>query len=377
MTKKALVLGGGFAGCAAVHQLSLLGGWDVTLIEAGPHLGGGCKTHYMGGHPYTFGPRHFLTSNERAVAYLNDIVPLRPCPEHEFLTYVEADAAFYNYPIHSDDLPTMPEWDRIQAELYAASIPPAEPKNFEEYWVGSIGRTLYDKFVNQYSKKMWMVADNREIDSFKWSPKGVTIKSGPRAAWDSAYSGYPMARNGYDDYFAAATRDVKVRLSTKAVNYNITPQCLRVALGGEWLDFDLIVNSLSPDVIGQGEFGQLPFIGRDLTRVMLPVENALPPNVYFAYYAGKEPYTRVTEYKKFTKHRDQSSTLISLEYPSHSNRLYPLPTSAARAQARRYFDSFPPAVVNVGRAGTYDYAVDVDDCIIQAFALAERVKQGL
>ena len=28
--KKALIIGGGFAGCAAAHQLELLGGWDTT-----------------------------------------------------------------------------------------------------------------------------------------------------------------------------------------------------------------------------------------------------------------------------------------------------------------------------------------------------------
>jgi UDP-galactopyranose mutase len=29
---------------------------------------------------------------------------------------------------------------------------------------------------------MWLVDDNRKIDTFNWSPKGVTIKRGPKAA---------------------------------------------------------------------------------------------------------------------------------------------------------------------------------------------------
>ncbi|NBO68725.1 MAG: FAD-dependent oxidoreductase, partial [Actinobacteria bacterium] len=32
--KTALIIGGGFSGCAAAHQLELLGGWDVTLVES-------------------------------------------------------------------------------------------------------------------------------------------------------------------------------------------------------------------------------------------------------------------------------------------------------------------------------------------------------
>ena len=59
LVKKALVIGGGFAGCAAAHVLELQGGWDVTLVEQNSFLGAGVRTQWYGGHPYTFGPRHF------------------------------------------------------------------------------------------------------------------------------------------------------------------------------------------------------------------------------------------------------------------------------------------------------------------------------
>mgnify|MGYP007000450472 len=55
-------------------------------------------------------------------------------------------------------------------------------KNIEDYWIASVGKTLYKKFIENYNKKMWMVNDNKVIDTFNWSPKGATIKSGPRAA---------------------------------------------------------------------------------------------------------------------------------------------------------------------------------------------------
>ena len=44
--------------------------------------------------------------------------------------------------------------------------------NLEEYWINSVGKTLYEKFVNNYSKKMWMIDDNKKFDTFDWSPKG-------------------------------------------------------------------------------------------------------------------------------------------------------------------------------------------------------------
>ena len=115
--KNALVIGGGFAGCASAHVLDLQGGWNVTLVESAPFLGAGNKTQWYGGHPYTFGPRHFLTRNEDVFEFLNKYCPLRRCGEHIFLSYVESDEKFYNYPIHVDDIPLMPESNQILSEI--------------------------------------------------------------------------------------------------------------------------------------------------------------------------------------------------------------------------------------------------------------------
>ena len=102
--KNALIIGGGFAGCTAAHNLALIGGFNVTLVEIAPFLGAGVRTFYWGGHPYTFGPRHFLTPWEHVYEFINKYCPIRLCPEHEFITYVERDNQFYNFPIHRDCL---------------------------------------------------------------------------------------------------------------------------------------------------------------------------------------------------------------------------------------------------------------------------------
>src|SRR5262252_3521911 len=109
MAKRALIIGAGFAGCAAAHQLHLMGGWDTTIVESSSTIGAGVRTMWWGGHPHTFGPRHFLTKNEKVWAYMNDLVKLRRIPEHEFYTYVERDDAFYSYPANINDIPYMPD----------------------------------------------------------------------------------------------------------------------------------------------------------------------------------------------------------------------------------------------------------------------------
>lgn len=367
--KKALIIGGGFGGCAMAHQLQLIGGWDTILVEAAPFLGAGNRTQWYGGHPYTFGPRHFLTQNEEVYRHLNQLLPLRDC-EHEFLTYVEADQAFYTFPIHMDDIKVMPDTDLIQGELKSLKGV-EEATNMEEYWVGSVGNRLYEKFIDKYSKKMWDVDDNKKIESFRWSPKGVTIKEGPRRCWDQAISCYPYAADGYNQYFDIATEGVTVLLNTKIEHFDIPHK--KVCIDGEEKCFDLIVNTISPDLLFDQCYGELPYMGRDLHKIVFPVEQVFPENVYFLYYANDEQFTRLVEYKKFT-HHESKTTLVGMEIPSSNGKHYPMPFLDEIEKADRYLEMMPEGVFSVGRAGSYRYGIDIDDCIEQAMKVGEQVK---
>jgi len=372
MKKKALIIGGGVAGCTAAHQLSKLGGWEILLIESSSKLGAGVRTNWFGGHPYTFGPRHFLTQNEVVYDYMNSICPLRSCADHQFVTYVEKDNAFYNYPIHEDDIALMPDYETIQEERIKA-VGAAEAKNLEDYWISSVGKTLYGKLIEKYNKKMWLVDDNKKIDTFGWSPKGVTIKKGSRAAWDTAISAYPIAHDGYDKFFDVTTAECDVRLSTNIEKYDIENKT--VWIGGEKLEFEIIINTISPDLLFNQVFGELKFIGRDLHLIVLPSKQALPDNVYWLYYANDEKFTRIVEYKKFTKH-ESSTTLLGLEIPSLNGKHYPLPFLAEQALARKYYELMPKNVYSIGRAGSYRYGLDIDDCIEQAMILSKQIQNG-
>ncbi len=370
--KNALIIGGGFGGCSAAHQLELKGGWDVTLVEAAPFLGGGCKTLFWGGHPYTFGPRHFLTQKEHVYDYLNEICPLRSCGDHIFLTYVEKHNHFYNYPIHMDDVKKMPDSKEVITEIEnAKKINGAKnAKDFENFWISSVGKILYNRFVDNYSKKMWRVNSNKSIDIFGWSPKGVTIKEGAREAWDVAISAYPFAKDGYDQYFKFATKNCKVLLSTRITNYDIPNKT--VVIDNQKIKYDLIVNTIPPDILFDFCYGELPFVGRDFHKIVLPVEYATPDNVYFLYYANQEEFTRIVEYKRFTKHKS-NTTLLGLEIPSKNGRYYPLPTTVARSLAKKYFDEMPDNVFSVGRAGSYMYEIDIDDAIEQSMEFVKKI----
>ncbi len=371
--KKVLIIGGGPAGCAAAHQISMLGNnYDVLVVEKSGLIGGGCKTLTMGGHPYTFGPRHFITDKQYLFDFLNKYVPMRSCAEHEFKTYVEQDDAFYNYPIHEDDIQKMPDYDEIKKQRDNAKGA-AGAKNLEEYWMNTVGDILFEKFINNYNKKMWMVDSVSEIDTFNWSPKGPSIASGKGKVFSDKISAYPIKLNGYDDYFPIATKDAKVLLNTEISKYDLKNK--KVTFNGEIHEFDIIINTLPPDLVFGFELGQLPFIGRDFYPFILPIEHAFPKDVYFLYYAGKGKVTRVVEYKKLTKYKSKN-TLLAAEIPSKSNRLYPLPIKKYQDLADEYFNMMPEGVYSCGRAGVYRYGIDFDRCIDHGMIIATDLKNG-
>jgi UDP-galactopyranose mutase len=349
--KTATIIGGGFAGCTWAHILGKKG-WQVTLIERTSRIGGGCQTLYFGGHPYTFGPRHLFTAHEYVFNFLHERVPQRRL-NHYLLTYVERDDQFYSYPIHADDIPQMPDRGKIEQELKERPDP-STARNFEEYWIYSVGPTLYDKFVKNYSKKMWQIESNTALTDFKFDGKGVQLRTGTKEVRPEFYISYPISLRGWDDFFdlAVNTPGVTVLMECEIEAYDVQKPAVRIK--GEWIKSDIMVSSLSPDILFDFQYGELQYIGRDFIKLVLPVEQVIPDPIFFLHYANDEVFTRVVEYKKLTGYKSPN-TLLGMEIPSLSNKLYPYPIKEQQDIADRYRRELPEYVFSVGRMGNYRY----------------------
>ena len=371
--KKVLIIGGGFAGCATAHELSKLDNLDVTLVEKASYLGAGVRTFFYGGHPYTFGPRHFLTRNKEVYDYLNKIVPLRSCSEHEFLTYVEQDNQFYHYPLNVLDVEKMPDKEKIKKQLKKKNLKKIyNSKNMEDFWVNSIGKILYSKVIDKYNKKMWQVNDNKKIDTFNWSPKGATLKKGKKSAWEGVFSAYPIKCNGYNDFFDILfKKKIRILLNSDIKVLNLESKIFNI--NKKKCKFDIVVSTVSPDFLNDYKFGELKFIGRDFHKIVFPTESVFPKNVYFLYYANSEKFTRLVEYKKFTKHKSKT-TLVGMEIPSLNGKHYPIPFRSEIKKSHKYIKTLPENFFSIGRAGTYRYEVDIDDCIEQAMEVKKIIQ---
>ena len=352
---KATVLGGGFAGTTVAHLLAR-DGWHVELWEKENHLGGGCRTFFYGGHPFTYGPRLYYGYSEKVFKWVDSIIKIRRFP-FELRTYVEQDCRFYSYPIHSEDIPQMPDREEIEKELKSLDNS-KEPQNFDEYWLQRVGRRLYDKFVNNYSKKMWMIEDNRIFDIFKWSAKDKAIETGTREAYKGSYIGYPVNLEAYNPYFDRMVGGVEVIRG-------------RTYKAGEETQSDVVVSTIPIDEFCGYRFGELPYVGRDFSVFILPCRQVFPGDVRFCHYAGKEPHTRITEFKKITYYESEDSLFV-LETPSKKNKLYPYLTKANMALTDKYLKSLQENVHSIGRLGTYKYST-IEQTIVQAFECYSKI----
>ncbi len=372
---KILIIGGGMAGCSSAEMLSKIPGTKITILEKSKFLGAGVRTFFYGGHPYTYGPRHFLTQKKETYDYLKKFLNLKSCKHHQFKSYVEKDNQFYNYPINQSDINIMPDAKKIRKEIKNQKNVHLS-KNLEQFWIRSVGKTLFGKIINDYNKKMWLVDDCKKIDTFKWSPKGYTIKSGKAAAFDDWISCYPTHKTGYNKYFDQITKykNIRVLFDQDIKKVSLTKKTIYTKKSKH--NYDILINTISPDFLFNYKYGELKFIGRDLHKIVFPTEHVFPKNVFFLYYPNQEKFTRLVEYKQFTKHKSKTS-LIGMEIPSFNGKHYPLPISSEQKKAKKYFSRMPTGVYSIGRAGTYRYEVDMDDCIWQSIQIRKQIEKGV
>ena len=366
--KSAIIIGAGISGCIPAMLLRAKG-WEVTVVDKAGLIGGGVRTFFHGGHPYTFGPRHFLSPYPEAFEFLNKYVPLRHISKINY-TYIESEENFYTYPIHEDDIPKMSASEKIYQEL--ASLPTEyNSRNFEEFWIQRVGETLYGKYVKNYNRKAWLLDSNTEMDfGIEATVKRRPLESGERYEYKDWYNCYPIAHDGYNHLFDVALEGCNVLLNTTITGFDLERRAIDI--GGKSLTADVLISTISPDEIMERQFGELRFVGREFHKIVLPVPSVFPEDVYFIYYPNaSETHTRMVEYKKFTLHQSPH-TFLGLEVPSLKNKLYPMMIQSEVDKAQRYIDALPEDVYSVGRMGKYRY-LDIDDIILESIKFVEEL----
>jgi UDP-galactopyranose mutase len=238
----------------------------------------------------------------------------------------------------------MPEKDRIHQELRANRdeqlklvedrLPVLGQCKFADYFSAAIGATLYDKFMANYTWKMWNIPGNELETSMVWADrfqhaytkaddkaparglrgydplkfqdhtlgKGIAFQVYPKQGWNAVWN-------------AMVQRATIVTDEILGIGDEHTQAHIRLGSGDKlyFSDYHTVFCSIDIDALW-GE-DTLPYTGRMMIPLLIPgLAHAFPEGAESLHYSSCEFQTRVTEMKVITRH-DSPDTLILIEVP--------------------------------------------------------------
>jgi UDP-galactopyranose mutase len=375
---KALVIGAGVSGCTSAYCLKQKG-YEVTVMEKTNRVGGLSHTNFYHGHPYEFGPHVWFWPKERENKLIYDL-----CEDgmyevdRKLFSYTED--GLYRYPIHYDDIQDMPNADMIKQQLvynrdfsnklnYGA-IPKIGECKFSEYFRAAIGSVLYDKFMKEYTYKMWGISGDELETNMVWADRMKTqdkIFEYDPIKWENHSLGkglanwYPKSKRGWNVVWENMVKDCNVIFGKKVDNtYNFS-------------QYDIIICTMSPDAFCKED--ALPYNGRLIVPLLVPGNaQVYPKGTESIHYADNSPATRTTEMKAITRYESSDSLLLieipidgtkesafpqNIMIPEHfCKHCYARQTPEAIKQYEEYIiriNTTHPNIIFAGRHGMFKY----------------------
>lgn len=360
-----LIVGAGFAGSVLAERLASQRGERILVVDRRNHIGGNAFDRYneAGLLIHQYGPHIFHTNSKPILDYLSNFTGWRPY-EHRVVGRV--DGMLVPIPINLDTINTLYGLNLTSDELtewFAARAERVEIiETSEDVVVSVVGRELYEKFFQGYTRKQWGL-DPSQLD------KSITARVPIRTDCDDRYftdTYQCMPANGYTRMFEAMLDhpNISVMLGTDYRKIAASIPHRRVIYTGpidEYFDF---------------RFGRLPYRSLRFDHETLDQEWALPTGT--TNYPQTEAFTRISEYKHMTG-QVHPKTAITREYPAaEGDPYYPIlhPESATMFKRYEALAMATPDVWFVGRLATFRY-YNMDQVTGQALATFRRIDDAL
>jgi UDP-galactopyranose mutase len=356
-----LVVGSGFSGAVFAREMTDAGK-HVLVIDRRRKIGGNAHTarqHDIDVHVY--GAHIFHTHNKRVWQWINRFATFN---NYRHTVKAQYKQSLYSFPINLMTLQQM--WgvstpSEAEAALAAVRISCSDPQTLEEYCLATVGREIYQTFIEGYTTKQWSVHP-RDL------PKSLIQRIPVRTTFDDSYfhthdkhQGIP--EDGYTAVFRRMLEGIEVRL------------------GVDFLDDVQGLSALAGQVVYTGPVDQLlGYRHGQLGYRSLKFVNEFHHGDYQGcaivnHTEFSVPYTRVIEHKHFAL-QTLDHTIITREYPqeytSNNEPFYPL---ADPDNLRRYTlyaeEAKALGYILIGRLATYKY-LDMDSCIGMALVTADR-----
>ncbi|HLH01491.1 MAG TPA: UDP-galactopyranose mutase [Bryobacteraceae bacterium] len=356
-----LIVGAGFAGSVVAERMASVCGKKVLLIDRRKHVAGNAYDclNADGLLVHQYGPHIFHTNSEQVFQYLSRFTSWRPY-EHRVLASV--DGKLVPIPINLDTVNALygKQLNSLQLEAFLASV--AEPKeavrSSEDVVVSKVGRYLYSKLFQGYTRKQWGI-DASQLDA------QVTARIPVRTDRDDRY---------FSDTFQAMPKLGYTHLFENMLDH---PN-IKVELGVDYREIvrgvsfrELVFTGPIDEYFGY-RFGKLPYRSLRFAHKTICKERFQP--VAVVNYPNDHRYTRITEFKHLTG-QIHARTSIVYEYPcDHGDPYYPVPRAENAAIYAKYAElaRSSPDVHFVGRLATYRY-YNMDQVVAQALTLCANL----
>jgi UDP-galactopyranose mutase len=360
-----LIVGAGFAGATLAERLATQRGDRVLVVDKRPHIGGNAYDRYNddGVLIHQYGPHIFHTNSEMIFKHLSQFTEWRPY-EHRVLGRV--DDMLVPIPINLDTVNKLYGLDlrpdELEAWFASRAEKPAAIRTSEDVVVSVVGRELYEKFFQGYTRKQWGL-DPSELD------KSVTARVPTRTNRDDRYftDEYQyMPKHGYTRMFEKMLRHPNIKVMTQTDFREVRDEIAykRLIFTGpidEYFDF---------------RYGKLPYRSLQFRHETFDQEWFLPTAT--VNYPQTEDYTRISEYKHMTG-QVHPRTTVTYEYPSAvGDPYYPIPKPENAELFKQYerLAMNTPNVWFVGRLATYRY-YNMDQVTGQALATFRRIQEAV
>ena len=365
-----LIIGAGLFGSIFAFEANK-SGKKVLVLEKRNHIGGNCYSEpFEDYHIHKYGPHIFHTNKKHVWDYINQFTSFN---NFSLRSKANIDNKIYSLPIN---LTTMCQiWPEANSPAKAKEIISKDtvkypnPKNFEQYCLANMGKTLYEMFFKGYTKKQWgKDPKNLSADIAKRIP--IRFDFNDRYYHEShIYEGIPV--NGYTAIFESLLKDIEVVLNVDYLNekHNYKNIAKKIIYTGP-IDsyFDYI-------------FGDLEY--RTLSHFEQILKGDFQGTAIVNYPSEKVFWTRIIQHKHFNfskSERDYVSIETSFQFDKkiHDERFYPINDQANNElylKYKYYADQNEPNVVFAGRLGDYKY-YDMDMTIDSALKFVEKELAG-
>jgi len=360
-----LVVGAGFAGSVLAERLAEVRNETVLVIDRRDHVGGNAHDclDRAGILIHRYGPHIFHTNAERVLKHLSRFTQWRPY-EHRVLGMV--DGRLVPIPINRTTINTLygldlPDDAAVEAFFQSRAEHVPEIRTSRDVVVSRVGRELYEKFFQGYTRKQWDL-DPSELD------KSVTARVPVRTNEDDRY---------FTDRFQCMPSDGYTAMFRRMLDHpNIT-----VETGRDFAEFR--DRGIARRIVFTGPVDE--YFGHVLGRLpyrSLRFEHEILDKPWFQavgtvnYPSEDVPYTRVSEWKHLTGQRHGKTSIVT-EYPSaEGDPYYPIPRPENQALYKRYEAMADAArdVWFVGRLATYRY-YNMDQVVAQALSRFDEIEQ--